>query len=199
MAAGDTLSFLKAWATSPLRIGAVAPSGSSLAQMMTRAIGPDTGEVLELGAGTGSFTRALIARGVKEQDLTLVEFNADFARLLRYRFPKARVLEVDAAALRHLPEFEGRQLGAVISGLPFLSIPPRQASSILEGAFQNLRPDGGMYVFTYGFRCPLDSSMLDRLDLEVMRVGHTFRNIPPAAVYRIGRMKPAQSYDWRFA
>ena len=40
---------------------------------------------------------------------------------------------------------------------------------------------------------------LDRLDLEVMRVGHTFRNIPPAAVFRIARMKPAKSYDWRFA
>ncbi|MGF7009368.1 class I SAM-dependent methyltransferase [Aminobacter sp. BE322] len=199
MAAGDALSFLKAWASAPRRIGAIAPSGASLATLITREIGPETGPVLELGAGTGSFTRALVARGVKERELTLVELNPEFARLLRQRFPAARVLEVDAAGLRHVPDFEGSSVGAVISGLPFLAIPPRQTYAILEGAFASLGADGAMYVFTYGFRCPIDRSVLDRLDLEVARVGHTFRNIPPAAVYRIRRMKPAKGYDWRFA
>lgn len=199
MVASDTLSFIKAWATAPLKIGSIAPSGSSLAALMTQDIGPETGKVLELGAGTGVFTKALLSRGVREQDLTLIEFNADFAHLLRCRYPAARVLELDAAALRHVPLFCGPEVGAVVSGLPFLAIPPRQTSSILEGVFSNLRPEGAMYLFTYGFRCPIDQTLLDRLDLEVSRVGHTFRNIPPAAVYRIVRMKPAKSYDWRFA
>lgn len=198
MAASDTLSFLRAWASAPLKIGSIAPSGTSLASLMTREIGADAGKVLELGAGTGVFTKALLGRGIREQDLTLIEFNSDFAHLLRHRYPAARILEIDAAALRHLPLFDGPELGAVISGLPFLAIPPRQTSSILEGVFSNLRPGGAMYLFTYGFRCPIDQSLLDRLDLEVTRVGHTFRNIPPASVYRLVRMKPAKSYDWRF-
>ena len=94
---------------------------------------------------------------------------------------------------------DGPVAGAAISGLPFLAIPPRQTLAILEGVFANVRPDGAMYMFTYGFRCPIEQPLLDRLDLEVTRIGHTFRNLPPAAVYRITRMKPAKSYDWRFA
>lgn len=199
MAANDTLSFLRAWASAPLKMGALAPSGASLSTLMTRDIGPEAGPVLELGAGTGSFTRAMLSRGVREDDLTLVEFNASLTHLLRRRFPRARVLEMDAAELRSQPLYDGPVVGAAISGLPFLAIPPRQTLAILEGVFANVRPGGAMYIFTYGFRCPIDRPLLDRLDLEVTRIGHTFRNLPPAAVYRITRMKPAKSYDWRFA
>lgn len=199
MAANDALSFLMAWAMTPLKVASVTPSSSSLASLMTRDIGPESGPVLELGPGTGPFTRALLTRGVREADLTLIESNADFARLLRQRFPSARVLEMDAAALRHIPIFDGPAVGAIVSGLPFLAIPPRQTLAIMEGAFASLRPGGAMYLFTYGMRCPINQPLLDRLDLEATRVGHTFRNLPPAAVYRITRIRPATSYDWRFA
>ena len=53
MPAQDALSFLLAWAAAPFRIGSVTPSSSSLAALMTRDIGPETGPVLELGPGTG--------------------------------------------------------------------------------------------------------------------------------------------------
>lgn len=199
MPANDALSFLMAWVAAPLRVASVTPSSASLAALMTRDIGPDTGPVLELGPGTGPFTRALLARGVKEEDLTLIEAGADFAALLNQRFPRARIFEMDAASLRHLSLFEGPVVGAVVSGLPFLSIPPRKAQAILEGVFATLRPDGALYQFTYGRRCPIDQSVLDRLDLQATRVGRTFRNLPPATVFRIVRIKTTESYDWRLA
>ncbi|RJG46713.1 MULTISPECIES: phospholipid methyltransferase [unclassified Mesorhizobium] len=197
MPASDTLSFLMAWAAAPLRVASVTPSSPSLAALMTREINADTGQVLELGPGTGPFTRALLARGVKEENLTLIEAGSDFASMLRHRFPDARVFEMDAVGLRHLALFEGPVLGAAISGLPFLSIPPRKTQSILEGVFANLRPGGALYQFTYSWRCPIEQTMLDRLDLEATRIGHTFRNFPPAAVYRISRIETANRYDWR--
>ncbi|MER9306856.1 hypothetical protein NKJ06_19690 [Mesorhizobium sp. M0293] len=43
MSANDALSFLMAWTAAPFRIGSVTPSSSSLAALMTRDIGPDTG------------------------------------------------------------------------------------------------------------------------------------------------------------
>ncbi|RUX96446.1 methyltransferase domain-containing protein [Mesorhizobium sp. M7D.F.Ca.US.004.03.1.1] len=199
MSANDALSFLMAWAVAPFRIGSVTPSSSSLAALMTRDIGPDTGPVLELGPGTGPFTRALLARGVSEEDLTLIESDPDFAALLKRRFPAARVFEMDAAGLRHLSLFQGPAVGAAISGLPFRLISPRKTLAILDGVFANLRPGGALYQFTLGRRCPFDQSLLDRLDLEVTRVGHTFRNLPPATVYRIARIKTLSTFDWRFA
>ncbi|TPL91250.1 rRNA adenine N-6-methyltransferase family protein [Mesorhizobium sp. B2-3-12] len=200
MSANDALSFLMAWTVAPFRIGSVTPSSSSLAALMTRDIGPETGPVLELGPGTGPFTRALLSRGVREEDLTLIESDPDFAALLERRFPLARIFEMDAVGLRHLSSlFPGLLAGAAVSGLPFRLISPRKTLAILEGVFANLRPGGVLYQFTLGRRCPFDQSLLDRLDLEVTRVGHTFRNFPPATVYRVSMIKTVSTYDWRVA
>ncbi|TGT43661.1 phospholipid methyltransferase, partial [Mesorhizobium sp. M8A.F.Ca.ET.167.01.1.1] len=42
-------------------------------------------------------------------------------------------------------------------------------------------------------------TILDRLDLEAVRIGRTFRNFPPATVYRVSRIKNLSTYDWRFS
>ncbi|OCP09417.1 phospholipid methyltransferase [Ensifer sp. LC13] len=185
----DHLSFLRSWAAAPLRVAAIAPSSPALSRLMTKDIVPMDGPVLELGPGTGVFTRALLDRGIPESELTLVEFGPDFARVLQSRFPKATVLCMDAAQIANNALFS-KPFGAVVSGLPLLSLPPRKVMAILSGAFTRLRPEGSFYQFTYGPRCPVPSSMLDRLGLEAERTGGTMRNLPPAAVYRIGRRMP---------
>lgn len=185
----ENLSFLRAWMGDPMRVAAVAPSSSSLARLITSELGPRTGPVIELGPGTGVFTRALIERGIPEQDLALIEFGSDFARRLSLRHPRARVLWMDAARLRRLPNLfdEGRQAGAVVSGLPLLSMSLRQQYSILAGCLAHLRPGGAIYQFTYGPRCPIRADVMERLGLTPLRVGTTARNLPPATVYRIAR------------
>lgn len=189
-AGSDAWSFFRAWLEAPLRVAAIAPSSTALAELITCEITSATGPVLELGAGTGSFTRALIARGIAESDLTLVEFGSDFARLLEMRFPAARVRWMDAACLREANLFESPVVGAVISGMPVLSMPPRKVIAILRGAFGYMRPGGAFYQFTYTTRCPIPEAILTRLGLKATRIGSTLRNLPPAAVYRISRRPP---------
>jgi phospholipid N-methyltransferase len=186
----DFFQFFRSWVADPLRVAAVAPSGDSLARLMTQEIHPADGPVLELGVGTGVFTRALLARGIRENDLTLVEYGSDFMRVLQHRFPRARVLWMDASQLAAYDLFAGASVGAVVSGLPLLSMPPRKLLSILSGAFSYLRPTGRFYQFTYGPRCPVPRPILDRLGLKATRIGGTVRNLPPAAVYRITRRQP---------
>ncbi|WP_246088423.1 class I SAM-dependent methyltransferase [Phreatobacter stygius] len=186
----DTFQFFRLWIANPLRVAAVAPSGATLARLMTQEISPDDGPVIELGPGTGVFTRTLLARGVRESDLTLVEYGSDFTRMLQLRFPRARVLWMDAGQLARFDLFSGAPVGAVVSGLPLLSMSPRKVTSILQGAFSYVRPGGAFYQFTYGPRCPVPRPILDRLGLKATRVGHTVRNLPPAAVYRIVRRQP---------
>lgn len=188
----DVLSFLRAWAANPLRVGAIAPSGAALSRLITREISPECGAVLELGPGTGVFTRALLARGVKPEDLTLVENGADFSELLRARFPDVRVLHMDAARLDRQHVFEGASIGAVVSGLPLLSMSSKQVLAILGGAFGALREGGAFYQFTYGPCCPIPRRYLDRLGLKATCVGRVYLNIPPAAVYRITKRGPAK-------
>jgi phosphatidylethanolamine/phosphatidyl-N-methylethanolamine N-methyltransferase len=186
----DFFQFFRSWVADPLRVAAVAPSGDSLARLMTQDILPADGPVLELGVGTGVFTRALLARGIRESNLTLVEYGSDFMRVLQQRFPRARVLWMDASQLAAYDLFPGAIVGAVVSGLPLLSMPPRKVMSILSGAFRYIRPAGSFYQFTYGPRCPVPRPILDRLGLKATRIGGTMRNLPPAAVYRITRRQP---------
>ncbi|RDJ25167.1 phospholipid methyltransferase [Bosea caraganae] len=194
----DFVQFFRLWAANPLQVAAVAPSGEALAKVMTQEIGPEDGPVLELGPGTGVFTRALLARGVSETDLTLVEYGSDFARMLEFRFPEARVLWMDASQLTRFELFTGAPVGAVVSGLPLLSMSPRKTIAILSGAFTYMRPGGAFYQFTYGPRCPVPRPILDRLGLKATRVGRALRNIPPAAVYKITRRQPLGSGRRRF-
>ncbi len=188
----DVLSFLQAWAADPLRVAAIAPSGEALAELITRDITPASRPVLELGPGTGVFTRALLGRGLKAEDLTLVEYGAKFTELLQTRFPTARILRMDAARIdqRHL--VNGTRFGAVVSGLPLLSMPPKKIFAIFAGAFSTLRQGGAFYQFTYGLTCPVPRRILDRLGLKATCVGRAYLNIPPAAVYRITRRRPSK-------
>ncbi|PAY09207.1 SAM-dependent methyltransferase [Bradyrhizobium sp. UFLA03-84] len=187
MSAADILPFFRAWVRNPMRVAAVAPSGPAISSLMTQEITADTGPVIELGPGTGVFTDALLKRGVRQQDLTLVEYGSEFIPLLQRRFPGARVLWMDAAWLWRERLFEGTPVGAVVSGLGLLIMPPEKVTTILDAAFRYLRAGGAFYQITYGPRCPVSDAVLDRLDLQASCIGQTFRNLPPASVYRISR------------
>lgn len=183
----DILRFFRAWMFDPLRVASITPSSPALARLMVSEIATSTGSVIELGPGTGVFTQALIRQGVSEDRLILVEKGAEFAAMLAQRFPRARLLCVDAADIGDAIGTQSAQAGAVVSGLPLLSMPATTVSAILAGSFSHLRDDGCFYQFTYGPRCPVPGKLMDELGLEAIRMGRTLRNIPPAAVYRIAR------------
>ncbi len=183
----DQLAFFCNWITDPRRVAAAVPSGKELAELITREIKPEHAPIIELGAGTGVFTQQLITRGIPQDELALIEYGSEFMRILQWRFPTARVLWMDAATLGTIDLFEGRQAGAVVSGLPLLSMPPRKVVRILLGAFRHLRPGGAFYQFTYGPRCPVPRVILERFGLKASRLGTALANFPPATVYRILR------------
>ena len=183
----DFLSFFLSWMSSPRRVGAITPSGAALAELITREITEKTGPILELGPGTGAFTYKLLKRGVRPQDLTLIEYGSDFTKLLQMRFPGARVLWMDAARLATERLYDDAPVGAVVSGLPLLNMSTRKVVSILGGAFSYVRPGGAFYQFTYGMSCPIPRPVLDRLGLRATLVDRAFLNVPPAAVYKLTR------------
>jgi phosphatidylethanolamine/phosphatidyl-N-methylethanolamine N-methyltransferase len=182
----DFIGFFRAWISDPKRVSAVAPSSQTLARLITSEVKPSDGPIIELGPGTGAFTKALLQRGVAESDLLLIEYGSDFMRLLQQRFPRARVLWMDAAQLTRYDRFIA-PAGAVVSGLPLLSMTPRKVMAILTGAFRHMREGGTFYQFTYGVGCPVPRTILDRLGLKASLVGRTALNVPPASVFRIRR------------
>lgn len=180
-------AFFHAWRLDPRGIGAVLPSGRRLASAMTREVRVDQAPVLELGAGTGAFTRSLLARGVSGDDLVLIERDAGLAARLRQNFPGAEVLDIDAAHLDRYVLFSGRLAGVAICGLPLLNMPLRSRLRILLSVFTQLRTDGACYLFTYGLRCPVPPRLLERMGLRARRHRQVWINVPPAHVWKLTR------------
>jgi phospholipid N-methyltransferase len=183
---GERFQFFRAWLSNPMGVGALLPSSNALGKAITAEIHVGSAPVIELGPGTGVFTRAMIARGIPEDRISMVEADPKFAGLLRTRHPSARVHCMDATRLREVQIVRGG-VGAVLSGLPLLSMSPSSVSRILEGAFRHLRPMGALYLFTYGLGCPIHDSILSNLKLTATRTNRVFANLPPASIYRVTR------------
>ena len=168
-------------------MAALSPSSRQLAREMVVQLPPGARRVVELGAGTGVFTRALLEKGVAPRDLLVVELNPELHGLLQQRFPDAHVVNADARDLaRIMAERQFAEPGgvdAVVSGLGFLAMPRPVQREILDAVFQVLGPNRPLIQFTYGPVGPLPRGLLDELGLRSRRTGVVWRNVPPAAVY----------------
>ncbi len=181
----ELTAFARAWLRAPLKVGAIAPSGPVLARAITSEISSTTGPVLELGPGTGAFTRALLANGVAVENLTLLEYDPKLAKLLSVRFPGVRVITSCATKLDSLGLYDSHGVGAIVSGLPLLSMPHDTIRDILEGSFSQLREGGAIYQFTYRPLCPVPRKVMRELDLKGVCTSFSMRNLPPAWVFAI--------------
>ncbi len=185
----DLGHFFKGWIRNPLAMGAFAPSGKSLAKLMAKDVGFGA-RVIELGAGTGTLTEALLARGVAPEDLFLVERDPQFVRILERRFPRCQVIAADALELTR--ELQGDPaFDFVISGLPLLCFSPDKRYRLLRQALDLLKPQGRLHQFTYGGRCPIDRDLRALLRVDSVLLGIAALNLPPGFVYRITRRQPA--------
>lgn len=183
-----TALFLKRWLRRPLAMGAVMPSGRLLGDAMGRAtvaaMKDRPGQVIELGAGTGEVTRALLAAGVPPERLALIERDPELAAFLRRHVRGPQIIEGDAMRLPQLLAHHGiGQVAAVVSGLPLLSLPAVVVQEIVQGVFEVLPIEGALVQFTYGLLPPVPRSLRDRLGLVGDRGRRIWLNVPPAVVW----------------
>jgi phosphatidylethanolamine/phosphatidyl-N-methylethanolamine N-methyltransferase len=137
--------------------------------------------VLEIGAGTGSVTRALLERGVAPERLFALELDPHLAAYLRQQFPEINVLCGDAVRLAQLLPTELRaNVPCIVSSLPLRNMRVEVRADIIAAAMAMLAPLGQFIQFTYRFRCPLPSSAA----VSTERVQRIWNNLPPATVWR---------------
>lgn len=180
----DVAMFFGELVRDPEGVAALAPSSAAAADLMATGLECVTGPVVELGPGTGSFTRAILARGVAPERLTLLETSPRFCEELRARFPGVRVLNRPAEELDRIGL---ENVGAVVCGVPVLSRPAMQRG-ILGAAFRVMRRGGFLNQITYVPVPPVPAAMRRELGLDVVRVGMTVANFPPAHIFRFHRL-----------
>ena len=124
-------------------------------------------------------------QGVAAEDLTLLEYDPKLAKLLCARFPDVRVVSACATKLDSLELYGEKSVGAIVSGLPLLSMPHGVIQRILEAAFSQLSENGAIYQFTYRPLCPVPRKVMKALDLQGVCTSFSLRNLPPAWVFAI--------------
>lgn len=167
----------------PTQVVALAPSSAAVARKMTEGLENTTGPVVEIGPGTGSFTRAILKRGVAPERLTLLETNLEFCKALKREFPGVTVMNRPAQDIRDLGL---RGIDAVVSGVPVLARPQIQRE-VVGRAFDVMSPRGFFTQITYAPNCPISEDMQVELGIFARHRGIVWNNLPPARVYEFRR------------
>ncbi|MDM8545733.1 class I SAM-dependent methyltransferase [Candidatus Venteria ishoeyi] len=173
--------FAREMLNNPREIGAACPSSPKLGRMMAAQVPKDSnGFIVELGAGTGNITAALLDYGLPPEKLIVVELLPALASHLRRRFPQLTVIEGDATHLKTLLGPEHQPVSAVVSSLPLRSLPPEIVPGILAQVNEVLHDKGVMVQFTYDLR----SKTLPDQNRHFVRVTSkiVWQNFPPARV-----------------
>lgn len=188
--------FFKRWLKHPFQMGTLAPITPRLAKMAASLVSDPDDFIVEIGAGTGRLTRALLAEGVKPSNLALVELDPEFCVFLKETLkdmPECKnsmpyIIEGDAGKLSEIiPEsFQGK-VSTVVSAIPLMYLPPMVREQIIKSAFEVLKPSGSILHVTYNPKSPL--AFKD--DLKQERAGKLWFNFPPGFVWKYQQSRPS--------
>ena len=178
--------FFSAALANQSQIGAVVPSQRFLTDRMIAPIPRSyTGQVLELGPGTGALTLRLAARCPHARVLAC-EINSSMAQHMRWTLACARLsgrVEVVLDSAEHLLAQISRRASKlpdfIVSGIPLGNLRREQVLALVGAISRALAP-GGMYIqFQY--------SLIDRKKIKAnfsrLTTVPVLVNFPPAVVY----------------
>jgi phospholipid N-methyltransferase len=172
---------LRELARNPRSMGALCPSSAALANEMagavpTRVRSDDV--FIEIGAGTGPVTAALLRRGVPAGRLIVIEKSPELAECLAARFPNVKICCCGAENMSGCLK-GGERVRAIISSLPFRSLPRDVSVDIMKEVERTLSPGGVFVQFTYAIvgEMPFIPGTFRKARSRVVMF-----NIPPAKV-----------------
>ncbi|MHA1547123.1 MAG: class I SAM-dependent methyltransferase [Alphaproteobacteria bacterium] len=169
----------------PVQFSTLYPSSSYVGRAFARAIKHRPAlPVIELGAGTGAVTRALLGAGVGPQDLTCVEIDRKLGEFLQDEFPGVEVNVMPAQELGDLWRAEKRPpVGAIVSTMPARTFSRDLIADILDSAKAVLAPGGLLVQFTYLQRSPFPLSLIHAAGFTQESRALVWANLPPTTIW----------------
>jgi phosphatidylethanolamine/phosphatidyl-N-methylethanolamine N-methyltransferase len=178
----EEIRFFKGWQRDKKGVGALLPTSSVTARRMASVIDMSSGlPVLELGAGTGVITKAILERGVKPADLVSIEYASHFYELLRKKFAGVDVRNGDVFELDTvLADRRDQMFDSVISAVPMLSFPLERRIALMKNLLARVPPGRPVIQITHGPMSPLPA--LPEA-YEIVHYDFVVRNLPPAQLW----------------
>jgi phospholipid N-methyltransferase len=182
---------LKEFVKSPGSVGIIFPSSWHLAEEMLKNIGINNAKtVVEIGPGTGVFTKHIVLKISHETKFIVVELNKTFHSNLRKKFPHLKIMNDSAERLSSILASEKTgKADVIISGLPWASFTEDLQTRIINQIYECLAPGGyfATYAYIQGTILPAGikvKKILRKKFKNVDRSPVVWKNIPPAFVYR---------------
>ena len=176
------LLFFREIFQNPSAVGAVVPSSKHLAKNLANHVLPysgDEGLIIELGAGTGVVTDALLKQGISPEKIIVVERSEAFAEHLQKRYPKIKIIHGDAMQLKQLIGNNTNKINTIVSSLPLRSLPESTVKAIVEQLKLVLKPGDLFIQYTYSF-APSSAVLISNFYL--ISTKRIWINIPPARI-----------------
>jgi phospholipid N-methyltransferase len=181
----DWWLMMRAFLTQGKKIASFAPSSRFMARKILDGI--DWGKartIVELGAGTGPITAAMVKAARPDAKLIVVEIDPTLCGRLRDRFratPNVEVILGDATRFGDLLAERGiPHVDHVLSGLPLPSFPAVARDAILEVSARSIAAGGTFRQLTV---MPMIYYKLYRRYFDDVRFRFVPFNLPPGGVY----------------
>lgn len=172
--------FIRETLTNPRAVGAVMPSSKKLARNAAMLIPHDrAGTILELGAGTGSITEAILQYSSPDDSLRVIECSSKLVDHLQTRFPDLHVIHGDACQTSRLLGNNCMPIKAIVSGIPLHCL-PKDSMKRFGKEIDKVLHKGGLFIqYTYNlWGTPLSPSM----HLKHIYSKKVWWNVPPARI-----------------
>lgn len=190
-------TFFRAFLKSPRVVASVVPSSSHVERRVVTAAAPATASlVVELGAGTGGTTQSLLNSMGPQTRLLVIERTADFIENLeQINDVRLNVVHGCASSIgAQLKQREYPAADAVISGIPFSTLPEQLAAEIISAVHEALRPGGKFVAYQFTHRVADYAQPV----FGAPEVEHEFCNLPPLRVFtwcKEGRSRDSKQYS----
>jgi phosphatidylethanolamine/phosphatidyl-N-methylethanolamine N-methyltransferase len=180
---GNRVVFLQEFLKHPYQVASIIPSSRFLEQRISQQAAISSAHtVVELGAGTGGTTRAMLRDLPRDAKLLVVEINTRFCELLRRIDDKRLIVhhgnaqDLQNALVQHgLPAPD-----VIVSGIPFSTMGNGTGTQILKAVAAALAPGGRFVAYQVSKQVDeLASPLLGSAQVEV-----ELFNIPPMRIYR---------------
>jgi len=175
--------FFRGFLRSPGQVGSVIPSSRFLEERLVRTADLANARcVVELGPGTGGTTKALLEAMPSQSRLLTIELDPRFSELLE-ALGDPRLIPHTGSATDIADILQEHSLpapDAVISGIPFSTMPQEIGQSIIRAVRDCLAP-GGIFL-AYQFRGHV--GRLGAPEMGTPDVQMEWLNIPPMRFYR---------------
>ncbi len=175
--------FFKAFFKDAKMVGSMRPSSKQLTKKMLDNVDfSEAKTIIELGPGTGVFTREILSKMAPDARLLVFELHDEFYHKLNSSIKDERVHFIHDSAEKieeYLEKFNLHQADAVISSLPLANFPKELRSTIVNAAKKSLSDEGLLTQFQYS----LQSKKYLESTFDEVKIKYTLWNFPPAFVY----------------